>query len=447
MTVTVRFAPSPTGRLHVGNARTALVNWLFARRNNGRFLLRLDDTDTERSSDEFADQIRADLLWLGLVWDDEARQSDRLDRYAEAAAHLRATGRLYPCYETSEELALKRKSLLSRGRPPIYDRAALVLSESERAALEAQGRQPHWRFKLSASSIAWEDLVRGPIHYQGGDLSDPVLIRADGRPLYTLSSVVDDIDFGISQILRGEDHLTNTAVQTQLFEALSAAIPRFGHLSLLTDAAGEGLSKRLGSLSLADLRDNSGLEPSTITSYLAKLGTADPIEPRHHLSDLVADFDIARFSRATPRFDPADLERLNARLLHSMPYDLAVPRLQTLGLTQIDPETWQRLRPNLTRFADIHDWWRILAEPLTPIITDPDLTTAAADLLPPEPWDESTCQPWLDQLKASTGQKGKPLFLALRRALTGRDHGPDLKTLLPLLGHARADARLRGRTA
>ncbi len=437
----LRFAPSPTGRLHVGNARVALINWLFARQGGGSFLLRMDDTDEERSTAEFAEGIERDLTWLGLTWDEFARQSERHDRYEAAAEALKAAGRLYPCYETAEELSLKRKAQLNAGRPPIYDRAALNLSEAQRAEREAEGRRPHWRFKLDHAAIEWDDLVRGPQHFEGDKLSDPVLIREDGRPLYTLSSVVDDAELGVTHVIRGEDHVANTAVQVQLFEALGAAVPAFGHLPLLTDAEGKGLSKRLGSLSLEALREE-GLEPMTLNAYLAALGTPDHAEPALDLAALIQRFDLSRYGRATPKFDPADLEHLNAKLLHILPLEAVESRLPGL-----DAETWAAIRPNLTKLAEAGDWLAICRQPLAPVIEEPGYTAAAADTLPPEPWSEATWGEWTGQLKSETGRKGKQLFLPLRLALTGLPHGPELKALLPLIGRERAEKRLRGETA
>lgn len=446
MTVSVRFAPSPTGRLHVGNIRLALVNWLFARRHGGSFLLRLDDTDLERSRPEYADGIVEDLSWLGLSWDRFARESDRMDRYADAAARLKAAGRLYACYETAEELSLKRKSRISRGLPPVYDRAGLRLGEEERATLEAQGRRPHWRFLLEHEAVEWRDLVRGPQHFEGADLSDPVLLREDGRPLYTLSSVVDDADLGITHVVRGEDHVANTAVQIQIFRALGAPVPDFAHLPLLVDAEGQGLSKRLGSLAVATLREE-GVEPLALACLLAKLGTSDPVEPRPGLDELAAEFDFAKISRATPRFDPAELGRLNARIVHAMPFEAAAPRLADLGLAGVDARFWEAVRPNLQRVADVADWWRVAREPLAPVIEDAGFTREAAALLPGEPWDQETWSLWVAAVKEKTGRKGKALFLPLRLALTGMEHGPELRNLLPLIGHERAEARLSGKTA
>lgn len=447
MTVTVRFAPSPTGLLHVGNARLALVNWLFARAAGGRFLLRMDDTDLERSRPEYAEGIERDLRWMGLAWDAFARESDRFGRYDEAVAALKAAGRLYPCYETPEELNLKRANRVAQGRPPIYDRSALRLTEEDRNRLESEGRRPHWRFKLDHAPVAWSDLVRGPAHFEGRDLSDPVLIREDGRPLYTLTSVVDDADFAVTHVIRGEDHVTNTAVQIQLFEALGAAAPAFAHLPLLTDAGGQGLSKRLGSLSLASLRDDDGIEPMALNSLLAKLGTSDPIEARGGLADLVAEFDMAKISRATPKFDVDELKRINGRVLHLLPFDAVRERLAGLGFATADAAFWTAVRPNLERFADVAEWWAVTHEPVAPIVDDPDFLAAAAAELPPEPWDGTTWSAWTEAVKIRTGKKGKALFLPLRQALTGRDHGPELKTLLPLIGRGRTLARLAGKAA
>jgi glutamyl-tRNA synthetase len=446
VTLKVRFAPSPTGLLHVGNARQALVNWLFARAAGGRYLLRIDDTDQERSTPEFARAIEEDLRWLGLDWDETAVQSERLDRYAAAAERLKQAGRLYACYETPEELGLKRKVALSAGRPPIYDRAALALSAEEKTRLEAGGRRPHWRFKLLPGEIAWHDLVRGPVAFQGENLSDPVLLRADGRPLYTLTSVVDDAELEVTHVLRGEDHVANTAVQVQLFEALGgtgiAAVPSFGHLSLIAGAGGEALSKRLGSLSLAGLRE-SGLEAMTVNCYLARLGTPDPIEPLPDLAALAKGFDLSRFGRATPKFDPEELEHLNARLLHVLPFEQVAARLPA----GFDTALGQAVRPNVTRLAEAEAWLAICRGPVVPQIEDAAFAQAAAALLPSEPWDETTWGSWTAMVKEVTGRKGKALFLPLRLALTGLDHGPELKTLLPLIGRQRAEARLSGKAA
>jgi glutamyl-tRNA synthetase len=436
--VKVRFAPSPTGLLHVGNARMALINWLYARQAGGTFLLRMDDTDSERSTEAYARGIEEDLRWLGLVWDEYAAQSARSDRYEAATATLKATGRLYACYETAEELSLKRKSAMQAGRAPVYDRAGLHLSDAERARLEGEGRRPHWRFALIHEAIGWDDLVRGRVDFEGANLSDPVLVREDGRPLYTLSSVVDDIELGVSHVLRGEDHVSNTAVQIQLFQALGGTIPVFAHLPLLVDAGGHSLSKRLGSLSLASLREG-GLEAMTLNSYLARLGTPDPIEPRLSLDELAAAFDMSRFGRAAPRFDAEELTRLNARLLHITPYETVRTRLPE----DVDAAMWEIVRANLGTLAEAADWRDICRGTIAPVIEDAELTTAAAELLPPEPWDGHTWKSWTEAVKARTGRTGKKLFHPLRLALTGRERGPELRDLLPLIGRERAQARLR----
>lgn len=447
MSVAVRFAPSPTGLLHVGNLRLALVNWLFARKAGGSFLLRMDDTDEERSRPEYAEAIERDLRWLGLEWDRFARESDRYGRYDEVAAALKASGRLYPCYETPEELNLKRASLISQGRPPIYDRSALRLSDTDRTRLEGEGRKAHWRFRLEDGPVLWTDLVRGPVRFEGTALSDPVLIREDGRPLYTLTSVVDDGDLAISHVIRGEDHVANTAVQIQIFHAIGASVPEFAHLPLLTDAGGQGLSKRLGSLSVGSLRDDDGIEAMALNSLLAKLGTSDAIEPRLSLDELVAEFDIGKIARGTPKFDADELTRLNARILHLLPFAAVADRLAAIGLAGVDEAFWDAVRPNLTWLAEAADWWAVTHAPVEPQIGDAAFLASASALLPPEPWSLETWGEWTTAVKGATGARGKALFLPLRQALTGRDHGPELKNLLPLIGRDRALRRLAGETA
>jgi len=441
-----RFAPSPTGRLHVGNVRVALLNWLWARREGGRFQLRLDDTDTERSTAAFAEAIQADLCWLGLDWDELFRQSDRLDRYAAAADSLRAAGRLYPCWETAEELDLKRRLALKSGRAPRYDRAALQLPADERARLEREGRRPHWRFLLEdAAVVEWDDHVRGPQRVEASHLSDPVLLREDGRPLYTLSSAVDDGETGVTLVLRGEDHVTNTAVQIQLFQALGFTVPDFAHLPLLTDAGGQGLSKRTGSVGIAALRDD-GIEPTALAAYLARLGTPDPAEPVADLAALVPGFDIGRFGRATPKFDAQELWPLNARVLHALPYAAVEDWLAAEGMGDFGADLWEAVRPNLVRRQDAAVWYRVVRHAVTPVIEDADFCRQAAALLPEEPWDEDTWGAWTAAVKAASGRKGKALFHPLRLALTGEEKGPELARLLPLIGAGKARVRLSGRS-
>jgi glutamyl-tRNA synthetase len=446
MTVSVRFAPSPTGHLHVGNARVALVNWLFARDAGGRFLLRIDDTDRERSRAEFAESIEEDLRWLGLDWDDKIRQSDRLPLYDEALARLKAGRRAYACYETPEELETKRRLRLAKGQPPVYDRAGLKLMEDEKRRLESEGRRPHWRFLLSDRRMEWDDLVHGPLGFEPDSVSDPVLVRSDGQPLYAFTSVVDDIAFGITHILRGDDHIANSATQTQIFAALGARAPRFGHLPLLTDIEGGGLSKRLGGLSLRELREK-GIEPLALASLLARLGTSDPIELAPSLAALVTGFDLGKFGRASPKFDPDALLRLNARLVHEMPFAEAEPRLVAAGLEHADETFWLAVRRNLSTVADAKEWWTICRGRVAPAIKDRAFTDTAAGLLPPAPWSPSTWREWTEAVSEATGAKGKALYMPLRLALTGLEHGPALENLLPMIGPERARARLSGKTA
>lgn len=440
--VRVRFAPSPTGLLHLGNARTALVNWLFAKGSGGQFMLRMDDTDSARSTAEFAAAIEADLKWLGCTWDLFARQSDRLGRYAEAVQRLKAAGLLYACYETAEELDLKRKLQQARRLPPVYDRAALKLTDADWARLEAEGRRPHWRFRLSHTQVAWADAVRGDSHIDTASLSDPVLVREDGVPLYTLASVVDDIDFGITHIIRGEDHVTNTAAQIELFRALGAEPPAFGHLALLIGADGEGLSKRMGSLSLGMLREQ-GIEAMAVASLLAHLGTSRPVEAKPSLAALAEGFSLAIFGRAPARYDEDELRLLSARVLHGMDYATAAPRLPA-GVTEA---LWLAVRGNLSRLADVEDWVRVVGGPLQPVATEAEYLAQAATLLPPGPFDAQTWGRWTAVLKDATGRKGRALFQPLRLALTAREHGPEMQLLLPLIGPDRCRARLAGHTA
>jgi glutamyl-tRNA synthetase len=445
MSVTVRFAPSPTGRLHAGNIRTALLNYLFARKQGGDFILRLDDTDQARSTKEFARGIEEDIAWLGIEWTKIVHQSDRFALYEAAVEKLKAMGRLYPAYETPEELDLKRKRQLARGKPPVYDRAALQLSDEDKAKLEAEGRKPHWRFLLEQRDVVWDDLVRGRQHVDAASLSDPVLIRGDGTYLYTLPSVVDDIDLGVTHVIRGEDHVANTAPQIQLFEALGAEPPAFGHHNLLIGPDGQALSKRDRSLAIEGSRAE-GLEAMSVANYAATIGTSDPVAPHASLDELVEAFDFAKLSRAPARFDPHELRLLNAKLLHGLPYAAVAARLEALGVTGGEI-FWDAVRGNLAVLADAKLWWGVVQEPLTPVIESPDLCRQAAELLPPEPWDEETWPAWCAAVKAETGAKGKALFHPLRLALTGAETGPELKHLLPLIGRGRALARLEGKTA
>lgn len=438
----VRFAPSPTGLLHVGNVRAALFNWLFAKRHDGTFILRLDDTDRTRSKPEYEAAIERDLKWLGLDWALKERQSERLAHYDAARDRLIAAGRLYACYETPEELEFKRKRLLAHGRPPVYDRAALKLSDADRARLEAEGRRPHWRFKLVAEEVRWDDLVRGPQHIDEASQSDPVLVRADASYLYSFTSVVDDIALGITHVIRGEDHVTNSAAQIQMFRALDAAQPVFAHLPLLVDAAGGGLSKRAGSLSVADLRDR-GIEALAVCALLARIGTADPVEPVTSLDPLVATVDFARVGRAAARFSEEELAHLSARTLHQLPYAAVRDRLPP----NFGEALWLAVRGNLATLADAAAWVEVIGGPLAPVLEDPPFLGQAAARLPPEPWDEGTWKEWTVAVSAATQRKGRALFHPLRLALTARETGPEMARLLPLIGRARAAARLGGQTA
>ena len=441
----VRFAPSPTGLLHIGNARPALLNALFARREVGTFILRFDDTDLERSKRQFADAIEADLAWLGIPPDMVVRQSERFAIYDEVAERLRTSGRLYACYETPDELEFRRKRQLARGLPPIYDRAALDLSPDDRARLEGQGRRPHWRFKLDHRTVTWTDLVRGECHVDCGSLSDPVLVREDGTYLYTLPSVADDIDLGITHVIRGEDHVTNTAVQIQIFEALGGAVPIFAHHNLLTTTSGEGLSKRLGHLSLQGLRE-AGFEPASVTSLAVLVGSSEAVRPVASIDELSRLVDFTHISRAPAKFDEHELDQLNARLVHDMSYDQVKDRLAAMGVGGGEA-FWLAVRTNLTKVREAAAWWRVVHGPVTPVIEDEVFAAKAAAVLPPAPWDQSTWKAWTKAIKEATGAKGRALFMPLRLALTGLDHGPELAALLPLIGPDKARARLSGTAA
>lgn len=441
MSIVTRFAPSPTGTLHVGNIRTALHNWMLAKQAGGRFLLRIDDTDAERSREEYVAAIRADLDWLGLAPDGEERQSARFALYEAEFQRLIAAGRVYRCYETAQELDLKRKVLLGRGLPPIYDRAALDLTEADHAARAAAGERPHWRFLLDrAQPITWDDGIRGPQHFDPAQMSDPVVRRADGSWLYMLPSAIDDVAMGITDVLRGEDHVSNTATQIQMFAALCAAPPRFAHEALLTGSEGK-LSKRLGSLGVSTLREQ-GIEPEALVALLARLGTSQPVEPVADRQVLVSSFDLATFGRAPARFDEDELNRINARIVHQLPF-ARVAHLLPAGM---DAAAWEAIRPNLDHISEADGWWRIVTGPLDAPALEPEdraFAARAADVLAGLDWDAGVWRALTAALKDETGRKGKELFLPLRRALTTRDHGPDMAALLPLIGRDVALARLR----
>lgn len=442
MSVVVRFAPSPTGRLHIGNVRAALVNALFARKHGGRLLLRLDDTDLERSSEAFAEAILTDLAWLGLSHDLFARQSDRFAHYESALERLKSGGHLYAAYETPDELERKRKRQLARGLPPVYDRAALALTAEDHARFAAEGRKPHWRFRLAQTTVVWADAVRGEVAIDTKTLSDPVLVREDGQYLYTLPSVADDIYFGITHVIRGEDHVVNTAVQIEIFRALGAPPPAFAHFPMIIGKDGEKLSKRLGSLSLESLRQ-SGIDPMAVWSLLAAIGTSDPVVALSSLDALAARFDLAKVSHAPARFDPADLRMLTARLLHQKPYADVAAALSGLGVGGGEV-FWNAVRDNLNELSDAVPWWAVIANPLPPPAMDRKLTIKAAELLPHGALSEQSWGPWTKAVSEATGIKGKDLFQPLRLAITGAVSGPELKRLLPLIGRERVLARLQG---
>ncbi len=447
---TVRFAPSPTGFLHIGNARPALLNWLFRLRHDGRFILRLDDTDGMRSTEEYAQAAVEDLTWLGILPDAFYRQSERFSLYDESVRRLIEDGRLYPCYETAEELERRRKLQLARGLPPTYDRAALKLSGTERARLEEEGRRPHWRFLLDHREVVWEDMSRGEISIDCASLSDPILRREDGSYLYTLPSVIDDIDMQVTHVIRGEDHITNTAVQIQLFEAMGAPVPVFAHHNLLTTASGDGLSKRLGHLSLRELRA-AGMEPMAVASLATLVGSPEAVRPVGSLEELSQIVDVARLSHAPAKFDEKELAQLNTRLLHELPFEAVRERLAALKVGGGE-EFWLAIRGNIVRLVDACDWWDIVNRPLRPVIDDPLVPQAAASKLPAGPWGAGVWSPfawqvWTQAISTETRKKGRDLFRPLRLALTGREHGPELVNLLPLIGHERALARLEGHEA
>lgn len=446
MTVT-RFAPSPTGRLHLGNVRTALINRLLARGHGGRFLLRIDDTDAERSRAEFAEAIRADLRWLGLSWDGEHVQSERFPVYDAAFERLRGAGRVYAAYETDDELAAKRAAARKAGRPPLYDRAGRRLNDALRRALEAEGRRPHWRFALPDGAIEWRDAVQGPKRVEGANLSDPVIRRDDGTPTFLFAGAVDDLDLGITDVVRGEDHVTNTAVQIAMIDALGGRAPRFAHLPLMVDPAGKGLSKRLGSLGVDDFRAG-GVEPEAILAVLAALGTARAPSPAIRPDDLADGFDLAAFGRAPPKFDPADIARTNAVFVRGLAFADARPRLRALGLEDVDPAFWDAVRPNLERLADARDWRRVVDGPLTPAAPaeDEGFLDACAEALP-DSLEGDGFDAWVAAIRQTTGRKGKALFRPIRLALTAREHGPELRHLLTLMPLERVRARLRGTRA
>ncbi|MGR3479156.1 glutamate--tRNA ligase [Salipiger marinus] len=432
---TTRFAPSPTGHIHVGNLRTALFNYLIARKSGGTFILRIDDTDAERSKEEYVDGIKRDLEWLGLHWDKTERQSARLDRYHAAADDLRGMGRFYEAFETPVELDLKRKKQLNMGKPPVYDRAALALSEADKDKLRAERGAGVWRFKLDQQRIDWTDGILGPISIDAASVSDPVLIRGDGQILYTLASVVDDMDMGVTHIVRGSDHVTNTATQIQIIEALGGTAPGFAHHSLLTGPQGESLSKRLGVLSIRDLRE-AGIEPEALLSLMARLGSNQPVELRLSLDEIADGFELSQFGAAPTKFDVQDLYPLTARKLHQLPLEAIADEIAALGVPADKADLfWTVTRENIQTRKDLAGWWQLFSEGAEPLVADEDraFVAEAMTLLPEGPFTRDTWGEWTQAVKAQTGRKGKGLFMPLRRALTGLDRGPEMADVMPLL--------------
>ena len=430
-----RFAPSPTGYIHVGNLRTALMNHLIARQTGGTFILRLDDTDQERSKQEYIDGLVADLAWLGIKYDRVEQQSKRMARYAEAAEQLKAAGRFYECFETPVELDLKRKKLLNMGRPPVYDRASLNLTEAQKDAYRAEGRVGYWRFKLDIERIEWNDGIIGPISIDAGSVSDPVLIKADGQVLYTFASSVDDVDMGVTHIVRGADHVTNTATQIQIMKALGGTPPTFAHHSLLTGPGGEELSKRLGTLSLRDLRAR-GVEPMALMSLMARLGSSKPVELAHSMQDLVDGFEVGSFGAAPTKFDAEDLFPLTRAYVQSLPFSAVQTRIAALGVPADKAEEfWAVAKGNITILDDLEGWWTLFRDGAEPLVADEDreFVAQALALLPAGQWTKATWGEWTAAVKEATGRKGKGLFMPLRKALTGRENGPEMADVMPLL--------------
>lgn len=437
--IITRFAPSPTGYLHIGNLRTALFNYLIARKSGGQFILRLDDTDQERSKQEYIDGIQQDLDWLGLGWDRIEQQSKRLERYQAAADQMRADGRFYECFETPTELDLKRKKQLNMGKPPVYDRAALALDEAAKEKLRAD-RAGYWRFLLDQERIEWEDGILGPLSIDAASVSDPVLIRADGQVLYTLASVVDDMDMGVTHIVRGSDHVTNTATQIQIIQALGGTPPAFAHHSLLTGAQGEALSKRLGTLSLRDLRAQ-GVTPAALLSLMARLGSNQPVELRMTLDEIADGFDLAQFGAAPTKFDPEDLWPLTRADLQARPYAVVADQIAALGVPEaIAPQFWDVARENIGTLDDLGAWWALCRDGAEPVIApeDAEFVAQALQMLPPPPYGPEAWKDWTGAVREATGRKGKGLFMPLRLALTGQAQGPDMGALMPLLQKVRA---------
>ncbi|NRB10008.1 MAG: glutamate--tRNA ligase [Rickettsiaceae bacterium] len=440
--VITRFAPSPTGYLHVGNLRTCLINWLYARKYSGEFILRMDDTDLERSKPEYEAAIIKDLTWLNLKWDKEFNQSSRLSKYEEAKNKLIADGRLYACYETPEELDFKRKMQLSRSLPPIYDRSSLKLTKEQKEEYEKQGRKPHYRFLIKDEEICWHDMIKGEIKYQGNKLSDPVIIRADGSMTYMLCSTVDDIDYDITHVIRGEDHVSNTAIQIQMFVALSKEkCPKFGHLSLVK-AKDEKISKRDGGFEIQQLREEEHIEAMTINSFFTLIGSAQDVRAFKDINELLTIFDIHTYSKSPTIYVPEELSLLNHKLIIHYEYNDIKSYLQQEKMLQINEQFWLAVRPNLQKLSDLKEWWQICHNPEKIDGLDQEFLAVATKYLPKEITTE-TWSKWVKDISKHTGKKGKELFMPLRLALTGKTNGPELKNLLPLLSYEEIINRLK----
>ena len=441
MTVITRFAPSPTGMLHIGNVRTALINWLYAKKHGGKFILRIDDTDTERNKKEYEEAIIRNMKWLGLHWDLTFSQSTRIEKYNAIKQQLITSGRLYECYETQDELEVKRKLQLAANKPPLYDRASLKLTEAQKEAYKAQGRRPHYRFLLDRTPIVWNDMVKGRVQYDAVHISDPVLVRENGTMTYMICSTVDDIEYKISHIIRGEDHVTNTAIQIQMFEALGATPPSFGHLSLVT-TKDEKMSKRKGGFEIEALQHEDGLEPMAINSFLATIGTSGPVAAMRTLAELVTAFDISAFSKSPTTYLPEELERLNHKILISLEYSDIKNRLMEIGAEYIDEAFWLAVRPNLKKLSEVKHWWNICKYNPNVSGLDTEYLAISAKLLPEGVLGENSWHEWTKSIATNTGKSGKDLFMPLRLALTGAESGPELKYILPLIGREEVLRRL-----
>lgn len=453
--VRVRFAPSPTGYIHIGNIRIALFNWLYAQAHNGTFILRYDDTDVERSKQEYIDAIAVDLEWLNIQPNEVYYQSKRFNRYDEVAETLKQRGLLYPCYETAEELDRRRKIQLSRKLPPIYDRSALKLTAEDKKLFESQGRKPHWRFLLpnfennplqtKRTEICWDDAVKGKQTIDLASLSDPVLIREDGSYLYTLPSVIDDIDMAITHIIRGDDHITNTGAQIALFKALGTKLPVFGHINLLATVLGKGLSKRNNDLSIRSLRAE-GFESIAIQCLAVLIGTSQNVHPYLHQVELLKHFNLQDTSRSVAKFDTADLFILNSHIVHELTYTQVKTRLESLSIEGEKAEYfWNAIRSNIDKVNDASLWWEIIHDDKhfdTVSVEDRAFVCQSRDFLPEGVLNDETWKVWTKLLKEKTGRSGKTLFMPLRQALTGIDHGPEMGKLLPLLGREKVIKRL-----